>query len=106
MLSGEGVIHDLAVSLSCRAASSLEIIDLSMQAGLEGSVLEILFEVTTLPSLRALKLKGCKKAAGSIPTAIGGCESLTALDLSGCQFSGAVAFRVVELCVPTYHTTD
>ena len=93
MLSGEAVMHDLAVSLSFCAASSLKMIDLSMQVGLEGHVLEILFEgASVLPKLQTLKLEGCGKAAGSIPAAIGGCKSLTALDLSECQFSGAAAF--------------
>ena len=93
MLSGEAVMHDLAMSLSFCAASSLKIIDLSMQVGLEGHVLEILFEgASVLPKLQTLKLDFCEKAAGSIPTAIGGCESLTALGLNCCQFSGAAAF--------------
>ena len=93
MLSGEGVLLRLATSLaSGGAAARLEQIDLSEQHNLEGGVLEILLGACALPKLRMLTLVKCSGAGGTcgtIPAAIGGCESLVALDLNGSEFEGA-----------------
>ena len=96
MLSDEGTMISLAESLKVCAAASLEHIDLSQQKGLPEGVLAILLGACALPKWQTLKLAGCEGVAGTcgtIPTEIGGCESLLVFDVSGSDFTGARVFH-------------
>ena len=92
MLSGgDGAfIRRLAPALHhCGAA--LDVIDLTMQKGLEGPVLEIMFAEWAhafVRSLRTLSLEGCFRVTGAIPAAIGECSMLRTLNLFACQCTG------------------
>ena len=93
MLSGEGVMRNLAAALSAGgAAVSLEEIDLTDQKEIEDGWLEILLgEVGAMANLRTLKLPSCKSVAsngGTLPEAIGGCTSLVMLNLLNCDVLG------------------
>ena len=81
----ERLAHDVAHS-----GAPIETIDLSLQYGLTGPVLEIFFDSgLSLTNLGTLKMKRCRNVSGTIPPAIGSCLNLRTLDLSECGFSGA-----------------
>jgi len=89
---GDRVLLSLATSLAAGSAACLEQIDLSRQEELESGVLEILLGAGALPKLSTLTLANCsgaRRTCGSIPAALGGCESLTTLKLNGSGFTGA-----------------
>ena len=97
-MSGEETVLRLAQDIVQSGASMIEMVDFSEQTGLQGPVLETLLSVcaSSLPKLLTLKLGGCKSASGLIPASICTCLMLQALNLHGCEFSGALSTRYYQ----------
>ena len=72
----------------CRPVQ-LKTILLSDQPRIEGNVLELMLGADGIPSLQELKMNGCPRIVGSLPSSLAHCPKLRVFEARGCSLSGA-----------------
>ena len=73
---------------TARQPAQLRCIFLNDQFMLEGNVLEALLGDEGIPTLCELRMRGCCRVSGSLPSSIGNSTGLRVLDVRNCSLSG------------------